>query len=103
MIKRCYSEKYQEKWPTYIGCYVCEPWKRFSIFAEWMADQDHEGKALDKDILVRGNREYAPDKCVFVDANVNGFILERQNDRGEWPIGVSFAIEEKGLRHLAAK
>ena len=32
MLERCYSEKFQEKNPTYRGCSVCEEWLTFSNF-----------------------------------------------------------------------
>ena len=66
MLTRCYSDKFQEGNPTYKGCYVAEEWKTFSNFKEWMVTQEWEGLELDKDILFVGNREYGPEKCVFV-------------------------------------
>jgi len=36
MLERCYSEKFQNKWPTYIGCYVILDWIYFSNFKYWM-------------------------------------------------------------------
>lgn len=90
MLTRCYSEKHHKRCPTYIGCCVLPEWHYFMTFRGWMEKQDWEGKHLDKDILLSGNRIYGPDTCVFVDAKVNLFLLERQNHRGEWPIGVYF-------------
>lgn len=54
-----------------------------------MERQDWRGKALDKDILVEGNKEYSPECCMFVDTIVNGFTILRGADRGVWPLGVS--------------
>jgi hypothetical protein len=54
-----------------------------------MEKQDREGKQLDKDILIRGNKIYGPETCVFVDSKVNNFIIERTASRGEYHIGVS--------------
>ena len=90
MLERCYSAKYQERWPTYIGCSVSEDWERFSNFRSWMMEQDWEGKHLDKDLLFEGNKVYSGDKCVFVTKVVNLFTTDRGNDRGEWMIGVSW-------------
>jgi hypothetical protein len=90
MLTRCYSENYQSKYPSYKGCSVVREWLTFSNFKSWMELQDWEGKQLDKDILFPGNKIYGPDTCVFVDARVNSFIIERAADRGEWPIGVCF-------------
>lgn len=66
MLKRCYDQKLQARNPTYVGCSVCDEWHNFQAFAEWMATQDHEGKHLDKDIKVKGNKVYSPDVCLFV-------------------------------------
>ena len=88
MLKRCYSEYYQSKCPTYKDCFVTDEWLTFSNFKVWMEQQDWEGKQLDKDILFPNNKIYSPEACVFVDARVNLFIIERAAGRGEWPIGV---------------
>ena len=88
MIKRCYSEKYQVKNPTYKGCHVYKPWLIFSNFKSWMENQNWEGMQLDKDILFEGNKEYHPDKCVFVHRKVNTFLVDRASKRGEYKIGV---------------
>ena len=90
MLGRCYSQKCQVKYPTYQGCYVTKEWLTFSTFRVWMAQQNWEGRELDKDILFPGNKVYSPDTCVFVDQKVNSFILENTASRGEWPIGVDF-------------
>ena len=88
MLKRCYFVKFQERKPTYKGCSVSEEWKRFSNFRKWMEKQDWGGKELDKDLLVRGNKVYSEETCVFVSSTVNNFTTDRSNDRGEWLIGV---------------
>ena len=88
MIMRCYSPKFQEKWPTYKGCSVSEEWKIFSNFKLWMECQDFEGKQLDKDLLFEGNKVYGVETCAFVSKAVNMFTTDRGNDRGEWVIGV---------------
>ncbi len=74
MLKRCYSAKYQEKRPTYIGCSVESSWLTFSNFKRWMEKQDWQGKALDKDILKIGNRHYSESLCAFVDSATNNFV-----------------------------
>lgn len=90
MLERCYSKKYQLKNPSYIGCSVCSDWLVFSNFKKWMENQDWEGKSLDKDLLVNGNKIYSPETCVFVDERVNNFTTGCASNRGNWPIGVSF-------------
>lgn len=95
MLKRCYSPAAQLYGPTYKGCMVCEEWRRFSNFKAWMETQDWEGKQLDKDLLVRGNRTYSPENCVFVSQQVNSFVIESTANRGEYPIGVSWDVRDK--------
>lgn len=88
MIERCYSAKYQERQPTYVGCSVSDEWLTFSNFKSWMEKQDWEGKQLDKDLLFEGNKLYNPETCVFVSPMVNTFTLDSGAVRGKWLIGV---------------
>lgn len=90
VLSRCYSKRYQSKYPTYIGCTVCDEWLIFSNFKKWMEAQDWRGKQLDKDLIKKGNKVYSPSTCAFVDQALNKFTNERGLDRGEFPIGVSF-------------
>jgi len=90
MLRRCYDVNLKLKYPTYAECIVCEDWKYFSKFKSWMETQDWEGKQLDKDLLIRGNKLYSPDTCVFVELKINSFLLENDKTRGQYPIGVSF-------------
>jgi hypothetical protein len=86
MLERCYSGKYS----SYAGCTVCEEWLTFSNFKSWMEQQDWESKQLDKDLLIKGNKVYSPETCVFVSNAINKFILERASYRGDYPIGASW-------------
>lgn len=85
MLNRCYSNKY----PTYEGCYVCDEWLRFTTFKSWMEQQDYESKHLDKDILVKGNKVYSPETCVFVSLDLNNFVLESTKTIGDCLLGVT--------------
>lgn len=90
IIERAYSEKWHKLYPTYIGCSVSEEWKYFSNFKAWMETQDWQGKHLDKDLLVVGNKIYGPDTCYFVDPEVNLFIVEKNKTKGLYATGVDF-------------
>ena len=79
MLQRCYHKKFHKRYPTYIGCTVCEEWYVFSKFKKWMQSQDWEGNQLDKDLLVPGNKVYGPDTCLFITAQVNTLIKEFAN------------------------
>ena len=95
MLKRCYSQSYQRNKPTYIGCSVCSEWLIFSNFKTWVEQQDWKGKHLDKDLLVRGNTEYSPNKCVFVSSQVNTLLNNSKASRGEYAIGVAWSKHHK--------
>lgn len=71
MIRRCYSEKFQIKSPTYNGCSVCSEWLTFSNFRSWMESQNWQGNHLDKDIINPGNKIYSKDNCCFISHAVN--------------------------------
>lgn len=98
MIKRCYNENYKNKFPTYSNCSVSPEWALFSSFKKWMSDQDWIGKHLDKDILFPGNKTYSPDRCAFVSAEINLFVIDSGATRGEWPLGVYFDKRERKFR-----
>ena len=90
MLYRCYSEYYQKKYPTYKGCSVCKEWLTFSNFKKWMEYQDFEGKQLDKDILISGNKVYSPDACVFISSAVNSLLNDHGSARGKYKQGVTW-------------
>ena len=87
MLARCYSDKFQERCPTYKSCVVSEGWLTFSNFRKWMAAQNWEGKQLDKDLLFEGNKVYSAETCAFVTPMVNTFTIDSGASRGEWLIG----------------
>ena len=102
MLNRCYSAKYQESYPTYVGCTVSDEWKTFSNFRAWMMTQDWQGNHLDKDLLFEGNKVYSSETCVFVSGMVNLFTTDRGASRGEWLIGVSwYKGENKFISHCS--
>ena len=92
MIRRAYDKNLHERLPTYTDCLVANEFRRFSSFNEWCQNQRGFGIddwQLDKDILQKGNREYHPDKCVFLPREVNAFLRTRKKSRGAHPIGVT--------------
>ena len=99
MISRCYSSKFQERQPTYVGCSVADEWLTFSVFRKWMESQRWRGLHLDKDILVPGNKVYSPDLCVFITKMTNSFVVDSGSIRGDYPIGV--ALRSDGKRFIS--
>lgn len=100
VIKRCYSKSVHKKYPTYATCTMDESWLYFSNFKAWMEKQDWQGKQLDKDLLVKGNKHYSPETCVFVDRLVNVFILDCKSRRESELTG---AYKRKGYDRYSAK
>ena len=90
MLERCYSQKSLEYRPSYKGCSVCPDWIYFMNFRAWMMKQDWEGKELDKDLLVRGNKVYSPETCMFINRGVNIFLVEKESARGDYMLGVYY-------------
>lgn len=100
MIFRCYSRSALINMPTYKDCTVDAEWHYFSAFRAWMLTQDWNGKQLDKDILIPGNKTYSPSSCVLISKRLNVFLTDHGSARGEWPIGVSW---NKNLGKFAAQ
>lgn len=89
MIRRCYSDIHLKTHPSYEGCSVCDEWMVFSNFKKWMEQQDWEGKELDKDLLIKGNKVYSPETCCFLTRAVNSFMTDSGARRGKLKIGVT--------------
>lgn len=97
MIKRCYDEKTREKNRTYEDVECDSRWFYYETFYEWIHSQinyDNVRKdpkyAIDKDILYKGNKIYAPEKCCLVPQRVNNLLLKSNAIRGDLPIGVFY-------------
>ncbi|WP_286231293.1 hypothetical protein [Neobacillus mesonae] len=94
MLNRAYSEKYHSRNPSYKGVTVCKEWWNFQVFAEWFENNyyqiENEEMSMDKDILVKGNKLYSPDTCVFVPHRINVLFIARTRARGKLPVGVAF-------------
>lgn len=93
MLQRCFDEKCQIKRPTYKGCTVCDEWLNFQVFAEWYYKNYYEIEGeimhLDKDILVKGNKIYSAENCIFIPERINTLFTKCDKARGKYPIGVS--------------
>ena len=106
MLVRCYSDTIKKKHPTYIGCEVSDNFKSYEYFYEWCQKQigfGNKGWHLDKDLLVKGNRVYSEDSCVFLPQEVNKALTKRTNSRGEYSIGVSWSKTSKAFVATVAK
>ena len=104
MLKRCYSDAYRNKRPTYEGCEVSENFKSYEYFYEWCHKQigfgvDGNGNSfqLDKDLLIKGNRVYSESTCIFIPAEINSLLVKSTASRGENLIGVCWSKTNKAF------
>lgn len=95
MLHRCFDKKEKDRYPTYQDVVCCEEWLLFENFYEWLHSQENFDKwvnlymsALDKDILIKGNKIYSPNACCLVPVNINTLFVKSDAIRGNYPIGV---------------
>lgn len=85
MFNRCYGDR--TYYPSYEDASVCEEWHLFSNYKKWHDGRYIPDSAIDKDLLVRGNKEYHPDKCCFIPNDINALVKpvpERDIMPGVW-------------------
>jgi hypothetical protein len=107
MLKRCFDDGYLTKEPTYQGCNISEEWTYYKNFYNWIISQKNykqwkdgcNGWAIDKDILLKGNKTYSSETCLLVPQNVNSLFTTRKLHRGKYPIGVTYS--KKNNKFLA--
>ena len=97
ILIRCYSEQLHQNHEYYAECQMCEEWKYYWNFYDWVHNQSNYDQwvrgnewAIDKDISIKNNKIYSPTTCFLVPQNVNNLLLKADRIRGELPIGVSF-------------
>ena len=105
MIERCYNEKFHERCPTYTGCYVSDEFKDYSKWREWYDNYQYkqDGWHLDKDLLIKGNKVYSKDTCVFLPQEINNVLTKRTALRGEYLIGVCWNKTNKAFKATVRK
>jgi hypothetical protein len=92
MLSRCYHKK-GKVYELYgaRGSYMCDEWLKFSNFKLWIeSKQWHPSLHLDKDILVRGNLEYSPDKCCLVPGYINQLLAFKSGRNASNFMGVVY-------------
>lgn len=98
MLLRCYSSKFHKRFPTYIGCTTSIEWLLFSSFKSWMTKQDWQGKHLDKDIVISGNKIYSKETCIFTSNFINNLLTSDKPFKGKYPQGVSSFPRDNNFR-----
>ena len=98
MLKRCYSDAYKKKYPTYECCEVSDKFKSYEYFYEWCHNQigfGVRGFEMDKDLLVKGNKVYSESTCVFLPKEINSLLTKSTASRGSYLIGVCWHKRDK--------
>ena len=106
MLKRCYSDVYKKRYPTYEGCKVSNKFKNYEYFYEWCHKQigfDVKGWHLDKDLLIKGNKVYSEDSCIFIPSEINLLLVKNTASRGEHLIGVYWHNKRKAFEARVRK
>jgi hypothetical protein len=96
MILRNYCSQYLERQETYKKCSVCDEWLNFQTFAKWYFENKWTNEfplVPDKDILIKGNKEYNPNTVLLLDQRLNNLFLSHKINRGNLPIGVRWDKE----------
>ncbi len=106
MLRRCYSDSFKKKQPTYEGCEVGDKFKSYEYFYEWchiqigFANKDWQ---LDKDLLIKGNKVYNESTCVFIPKDINSLLTKSAASRGEHLIGVHWCNTNKAFVATVSK
>ena len=106
MLQRCYSDAYKKKQPTYEGCEVSDNFKSYEYFYKWCQNQtgfSSEGWHLDKDLLIKGNKVYNENVCVFIPQDINLLLTKRTASRGEHLIGVSWCKRNRAFKATVSR
>ena len=106
MLQRCFSEKYQKKQPTYKDCEVSDNFKSYEYFYEWCNKQigfNSKDWQLDKDLLVKGNKVYSEEYCVFIPREINSLLTKSTASRGEYLIGVCWSKTHEAFKATVGK
>ena len=106
MLKRCYSDTLKKMYPTYKDCEVSENFKSYEYFYEWCHKQigfGVEGWHLDKDLLVKGNKIYSENTCIFIPHEINSLLTKSTASRGEHLIGVYFNKKSKAFVAMVSR
>ena len=95
MLQRCSTTR--ELRIDYVGNTIDPQWLNFDNWMDWAKNQvgflnkNHNGRlwSIDKDILLRGNKHYCPELCVFVPNQINQFFKLQESSRGKYLLGAS--------------
>lgn len=110
ILIRCYDVKHKIKSPRYIGCKVCDEWKYYWNFYDWICAQENydawrkeDNWAIDKDIKFKHNKIYSPNNCLLVSKRINNLFLKANSIRGKYPLGVCLKTLRNGRQVFEAQ
>ena len=106
MLQRCYSDSFKNKRPTYKDCKVSDNFKSYEYFYEWCKSQvgfGVEGFELDKDLLIKGNKVYSENSCVFIPREINSVLIKSEASRGNHLLGVYWSKTNKTFKAMVCK
>lgn len=108
ILRRACSETYKIQFPAYQEVSICNEWLCYENFYEWIHAQENFDKwlsgerwAIDKDILIKGNKQYSPNSCCLVPQYINNLFITHADRRGELPLGVTERKKYKCFRFQA--
>ncbi len=95
-MRRCGSESFKEKHPSYTGVEVQGKMKCYEFFEKFynetlIKEQNFPADVtlcLDKDILCKGNKVYSFETVMLVPLELNSVFVKNNVNRGNLPIGV---------------
>jgi len=91
MLRRCYSKLELQRFPTYNAVTVCREWHNFQVFADWFYSSNYQhGWQLDKDLLSGQRKVYSPETCLFIPAELNTLLTNKQRNNTSGFTGVSY-------------
>jgi hypothetical protein len=82
LFKRAYDEKTLIERPGYAGATVNAGWHEFGGFVDWTEQAvgwKNKNWHVDKDLILRGNREYGPETCCMLPPVVNSALWVREH------------------------
>lgn len=82
LFKRAYDNKTLLTRPGYTGTTVNPKWHDLGGFVEWTQEAvgwRNESWHVDKDLILRGNKEYGPETCCMLPPIINSALWEREH------------------------
>lgn len=85
--------KFQQRFPSYVGCTMSPLFADFQSFTDWHVRQVGYGLAgyeLDKDLLDKGRKLYSETTCLLLPKDLNSFHTPNVSRKSTLPQGVYF-------------